>query len=514
MSPDKPDYSVSSRRSATPLSRWATQITLTAGLLVMVLTLFPFDFAPHGIHLPSTIRSFLSASSTLPDVAGNVGLLIPFGVGMAAWTRQRGRGLVVAVGLAWVASTALSLTVEILQLWLPSRYSSAIDIFTNSTGGLLGGLGYVLWSVAVDGRSQIWRSRLRQLLSVRYLTVALMTWVLVIALVTLGLRSGTQIKWDPSFPLNLGNFPGGEAPWQGTIANVSLFDRALTPAEITALPPTAPPQPALTAHYALTGSDGNHDQTGNLPDLIVQSNLAGQSPTGIGLGTTHWLSTEGPTPGLTERVRQTSQLTLRAIVTTADLKQPGLAPIISLANDAEYSNFTLAQSQSDLVFRLRTQVTGWGGGYLPLIVPNFFTDQQPHQVVVTYQAPVMTLFADGTQRATLALTPEITLFRYLWLIKRWTQYPTAWSLALYEELYYLGCWLPFGVLLGILLTRLKGKLSLYTGWILGGMALPAVLLEVLLRSGETVRLERMLLSVAMIGIVAIVTKMRCRVWLR
>jgi glycopeptide antibiotics resistance protein len=42
-------------------------------------------------------------------------------------------------------SAGFSLGVETLQLFLPSRVSSIIDISTNSLGGLLGGLSFWLW---------------------------------------------------------------------------------------------------------------------------------------------------------------------------------------------------------------------------------------------------------------------------------------------------------------------------------------------------------------------------------
>ena len=60
--------------------------------------------------------------------------------------------LVSLVGLSF----GLTVTVEVLQLFLPSRASSATDIFTNTIGGTLSGL-YVLFG---------WRRYARQVLGV------------------------------------------------------------------------------------------------------------------------------------------------------------------------------------------------------------------------------------------------------------------------------------------------------------------------------------------------------------
>ena len=137
--------------SSLPRSNVATVIVWLSLGLILVATLTPFNFTPaiwpeHGL-----IRMFFSHPSDIFDIIGNVLMFMPYGLGIAAGVSQHRSGLLLAIVVALVASTTLSLTVETLQLILPSRTSSVIDIFTNSMGGLLGGMVYGGWRVTVSG---------------------------------------------------------------------------------------------------------------------------------------------------------------------------------------------------------------------------------------------------------------------------------------------------------------------------------------------------------------------------
>jgi VanZ family protein len=61
-------------------------------------------------------------------------------VGLLAWLGWGGAGL----GLRWLgvlgSGLALSLTIEIGQVWLPERVSSMIDLTCNGLGSILGGV--------------------------------------------------------------------------------------------------------------------------------------------------------------------------------------------------------------------------------------------------------------------------------------------------------------------------------------------------------------------------------------
>ncbi len=60
----------------------------------------------------------------------NVALFVPLGLSLGAWWPSRPR-------LLWVA-VALSVTVELVQLTLPDRYTDPLDVLANSAGAALG----------------------------------------------------------------------------------------------------------------------------------------------------------------------------------------------------------------------------------------------------------------------------------------------------------------------------------------------------------------------------------------
>ncbi|MEZ4586853.1 MAG: VanZ family protein [Gemmatimonadales bacterium] len=103
--------------------RLAAALVLYLGLVIVVVTLVPFDFTrPAGFRLVG-FRG-------LADLFANVLFFVPLGFFVAFG--GRGRPVVVAF--------AVSLSVELLQQLLPGRAPSLIDVATNTAGGWLGGV--------------------------------------------------------------------------------------------------------------------------------------------------------------------------------------------------------------------------------------------------------------------------------------------------------------------------------------------------------------------------------------
>lgn len=75
------------------------------------------------------------------DTIVNLALFLPLGWTIAA-RRPTGRGLLVAVGAAFVTSLA----VESMQLFCVLRDPSATDVLNNTIGGAIGAAGAVAWS--------------------------------------------------------------------------------------------------------------------------------------------------------------------------------------------------------------------------------------------------------------------------------------------------------------------------------------------------------------------------------
>ena len=81
---------------------------------------------------------------TVLEVAGNVVLLVPFGVlAMSAFSWMR-------VWSTAAAGLATSAIIEGVQLCLPTRFSTVSDLVANTAGALLGALAVALWRARVS----------------------------------------------------------------------------------------------------------------------------------------------------------------------------------------------------------------------------------------------------------------------------------------------------------------------------------------------------------------------------
>lgn len=98
---------------------------------------------------PEEIRSFLSAAwpryITLEDVLVNICAYVPLGFLLARAFMAgygAGRAVLIASALALLTSVAM----ECIQMFMPSRIASNVDVLTNSLGGLIGALASPLFA--------------------------------------------------------------------------------------------------------------------------------------------------------------------------------------------------------------------------------------------------------------------------------------------------------------------------------------------------------------------------------
>lgn len=131
---------------------------LVAGYAVFIIyaSLSPFlGWQEQGLAFQEVLTSPLGLTYTAFDALSNLLAYLPFGVLLALTFRiYFGNGR--SVLLATLVATALSVTMEYLQLYLPARTSSNADILTNS----IGALGGALLAVAIEQRA--WFVRVTQ----------------------------------------------------------------------------------------------------------------------------------------------------------------------------------------------------------------------------------------------------------------------------------------------------------------------------------------------------------------
>ena len=479
------------------LSRRAGMVITFCGLaLVLDATLYPYDF--HFKEMDSSLwHNFLISGwgeSCVLDVLQNVMLFVPFGFGVTGYVMHMKK----RVGFTSLITTilisfGLSYAIEVLQVYQPLRFSSLIDILSNGAGGILGFLCFLLLNFkfkALDYSSTI---------KVKTLQLFFLGYAIFAFLISVSLQHFSSLKnWDKTFPLLLGNERTGDRPWRGFISELYVADRALTETEVAhnfhEKDSIASIGDSLLASYQLSGIGKYRDKMGHLPDLVWSREPQDvQQGKGVFLDSNHWLETTAPAEYLTQRIIETSQFTLGTMVATSETMQTGPARIISFSEDIGHRNFTLGQHGSDLVFRLRTHVTGENGSKPQLIISDIFSTKNPHNLIVTYDGSIFRLYVDEVCNShTFKLSPGIILFSSLFSSYSYSML----SYKIMHYAYYIFIFVPLGIIIASTVKIMKKQVSAQILTISIGILLPSLILEGILVgvSGRAMRLENLLIS--------------------
>lgn len=506
---------------------WANILVICSILLVLLLTLFPFNFFSRNL---STIDYrnliFIGIRYNEPiEALANVFLFIPLGFSLTCLMQKRKLEGIVALVVIQALSSAFSLTIEVLQVFLPSRLPSLIDLLTNSVGAFLGFLCFRLWGVKILSHALALAEKSKGYLSVEKLTLAFIGYATFSFLISIHFANATNFwnlqNWDQTFPLLLGNEPTGDRPWHGHISEVYITDRAISEEEVAQAfsekGPFASIKNSLLASYRLTGKGRYSDQTGHLPDLSWKREPPEvQDERGVFLSSDHWLQTDTSVAYMTQKIRESSQFTLSATVATADTKQTGPARIISLSYDPALRNFTIGQEGTDLVFRLRTPLTGRGGTKPEIIVSNIFTDTNPHHLLITYSPLFFKIYVDRLQNLySLEITPEFTFMWYLAHSGGRIDIKNS-EIEFYKIMYYGFIFLPQGFIIALISQKLRKRSVIQILLILGGSLLPSLILQAIFASmnGMDAKLENLLLSMFITGGSMLLFKRQTASWFK
>ena len=107
-------------------------------LFIVYASLSPFSgWRDQGLYFIDVLGAPLSLTYTPFDAALNVIAYIPLGL-LASVTLRKHFGLLPSLLSGLVAGVLLSVSMEYLQMYLPTRVSSNMDILSNSSGALLG----------------------------------------------------------------------------------------------------------------------------------------------------------------------------------------------------------------------------------------------------------------------------------------------------------------------------------------------------------------------------------------
>ncbi|WP_323374548.1 VanZ family protein [Nostoc commune] len=203
---------------------------VTASILAVVIaTLHPFNFLLVNNFSIQTITASFDNASSFEDLVNNILLFIPLGFSYTAFLQNRKIKPINKFLKLIIISAGLSLTVEILQIFLPSRSPTPADIANNTLGGIFGMICFYIWHsqsfIYILSSVNNWKlSNSNKKIAVLFLTYIVMSF-----LMTLPWKATIYLSnWTPTYPLLLGNETTGDKPWRGYISDLHIADRAVS----------------------------------------------------------------------------------------------------------------------------------------------------------------------------------------------------------------------------------------------------------------------------------------------
>ncbi len=448
---------------------------------VLIATLYPFNFSlPDSKFSWGELVNSFDNNSFFKDQVNNVLLFLPLGFGLTGFLEKRFK-LVSQIFTVILICAALSLTVELLQILLPSRAPTPADIFNNTSGGFLGLIGFYILN-SRNFKAILQRIETSEASNSTSKIILFFTGYIILAfLVTIPWQATTRLSgWNSDFPLVIGNEATGDRGWEGYISKLNITDKAFDKNQVKQVFSQSNEFPNLgtvVASYEFTGKAPYRDRTGKQPDLQWYGESTTQNERVL-LSPNRWLQTAFPVSHLSKSISNSSQFTISTTITSTKKEQTGPARIISLSQDSYRRNFTLGQQESGLVFRVRTPLTGANASDVKLEVPNVFNDLKPHQIVIIYSKSLLTIYVDRVA--------NIHTLNLLDLIPKEKRF-----------FYYGLTFIPLGLCLALLTTLAKRKLNFYRWLLPTGILLPSLILEVTLvqESGKSISPKNLFLGI-------------------
>lgn len=400
-----------SRIGFLPLPSFLNDIPMNGVILNIViiagLTLFPFDFSLPNRSFTNLAQVYLfrwGGLSDLLNVVVNVLLFVPLGFCLAWLPRIRTSGnlnpWLSICGLGFL----LSLTIETLQLFLPSRYVSVIDILANSAGSVAGLLLFRGFGPDILARLYVLFQQIRAHFNPWITSTGLAGYFIIMICLSVSLQQSSGLSnWYEESTLTINNQTNGGRNWRGIVSSILISDKALAQENFHQTENDKIEFPWLCI-YRLEDDTRYQDQSGNLPDLYRHS-----EPPQRGRNT-------DPESGLNDLVRaikSSSRFTLRVGLQTADPDQEGPADILKISNDAGSPNLVLAQDNQDLVIRMRTSLVGTNKPEAELVLQDIFTNRDRKNLTLTFDGERLVAYDGRTQLApVLRLSPGAALFSF------------------------------------------------------------------------------------------------------
>ena len=476
--------------------RWSNRILVLALAGILFLTLYPFRFSFHA-HLSGNRSPFFlingMKSSGLFAAFLNVLLFVPFGFGLSLKLRERENSGVKVLLLIMAAGALLSYCIEFLQIFIPTRDSGWEDVFTNTTGSVVGYFFLVLFGgVALSLMSSVERGLDRFLTTYRALWIISLYFAIWFAL-SVPLQEQSRLSnWIQDCRILIGNGAAThpERVWKGEVSLLQFWDRPLSAAEIGAQKLSAATESSAVATYVFSGSSPLEDKKRFLPDLRwIPSAPDTPDVNPLVLTGKSWMISSASVANLVKAFQKARSFSVRLVCTPGEVEGPDKR-ILSISEENGPTNLSLRQHDGNLVVWFRNPLSA-RRDELPLAIPDAFVLNQPRDIFVSYDGSKLSVYLDSKRDPRVyELTPGVPLAQLIRHVK------TA-ELEGYTYIYYALVFVPLGVLLGIVVRPVSPWNVMNVLVLAIAFVLPSVCLELLLVrvSGRGVLLGNVLLSV-------------------
>lgn len=484
-------------------SGWSNRILLAAIAGILFLTLYPFRLSLHP-HVPLKSSPFLLGSGlkrpSALDFSLNVLLFIPFGFGLCSKLRGRNWTWTLSLAATSFAGAAFSYVIEFTQIYIPVRDSGWEDIFSNTTGSVLGGLIFVLAGANLLRLLAGCEEHLESSLSAKWTWSLLLAYFAVWFAISIPLQRQTSLtNWVPNAYLLIGNDGSLSSPWKGEMLHLQIWARPLPGriAEAVSSQERAnDAYPPPLADYDFSTAPPIQDRQGLLSDLSWASReRPGKAAVHPSSGGGSWMMSQSPVEGLIEALRNTNQFTVRIVC-----RPPKIAgeegAILSISQPPVRENLGVWQDGPNLRFWFRSPLTAnfWR---LSWSVSDAFIGDEPRDILISYDGSNVSVFVDGKKdRRSTQLGPGVALAKLFHRGK-------PGEVQIYNDIYYLAVFFPAGCLLGIFERKVRwGKLA---GPLLVSLLLAPLLLEKILvdASGRPYSYSNLALSCILVAVAAL-----------
>jgi VanZ family protein len=497
---------------------WSPALLPISVLAIVFLTLFPFNFTvPHGMTLRQAAAPFdwrLYDPSNPFDSIDNIIMFGPFGFALACLARGRKVRTIWLVPFATLVCCLYSSSIEFLQQWLPTRISALSDICSNTSGGLVGALAFLVIGMP------LLRALTKLLLAIlnRFALPIFATGFLLLLAVAVRFplhmrHAGRDLApWSPAFPLAVGNDPRDDRSWRGSVTSIDIADTAMAPSQVTAAFASDDLQPvlgeSLLASYRIQASGNSSDLTHHSPDLQwigaeIPQIGAGSPPAISG---DHWLRSVAPMQLACSRIRDTSHFSVRCRF-RSDLPSQSLelGRIVTLSSDPSHCNLTIGQLGSDLVVRLRTPFSGDNGTNPAWKIPDFFLQTGWHTLLLTYNDPMLRFYADGPQLTGAVEIPAEYANVARYLARAMTLPIDGYLPEMYRSAFFLINFAPLGLMVALLVAAPNIAPPLRSIAAVAGVILPTLAMQLMLIvvAHRSLRTDNLLIGLCATAIVAI-----------